>query len=287
LSKVDAKKAIETFRQAAELNLDDPLLEGSCLHLPDYGQLVMTGDMHGHMRNFEKLQRFARLDKTPVRHVILHELIHEETPTFSTPDESHLLLLQAAEYKCQFPEQVHFLQSNHELAQMSGSQITKAGRAVCADYEAGVRSTYGSKDFEDVLEAMYGFIASHPVAARTPNRIFCSHSLPDDSDMPRFDPTVVNRRPTPEDLNEGGSVHMLVWGRRWNVAQLEHLRKVFDVDIFLVGHTPQEMGYTVLDNRVIILASDHSHGVFLPFDLKRKYDIDQLSKCIRKYVAVI
>lgn len=283
----DAKQAIETFRQAAELNRSDSLLKGSCLHFPDFGQLVMTGDMHGHLRNFEKLQRFARLEKTPVRHVILHELIHEETPAIGSPDESHYLLLQAAQYKCDFPEQVHFLQSNHELAQLTGGQITKAGHAVCDEFDAAVRTAYGPKHFDELLAAMHDLILSYPVAARTPNRIFCTHSLPDDRDMPTFDPAVIQRTPRLEDLAEQGSVHMLVWGRQWNVAQIQHLGKLFDADYFLVGHTPQEFGYSVLFDRVIILASDHSHGMFLPFDLKRPYTLDKLVKSLRKYVAVI
>jgi hypothetical protein len=287
LPSADATQAMEAFHEAAELNRSDPLLQGACLHFPDYGQLVMTGDMHGQMRNFEKLQRFARLDKTPVRHVILHELIHEEMPSIGSLDESHHLLLEAAEYKREFPDQVHFLQSNHELAQMTGCQITKGGRAVCNEFEASVRADYGKRAGEEVLAAMYDFIASYPVAGRTPNRVFCSHSLPDDRDMPRFDPTVLDRTLTEEDLMEGGSAHMMVWGRQWNVAQIEHLRKLFDVDYFLIGHTPQEMGFAVHFDRVIILASDHGHGVFLPFDLKKPYTIDELTRSLRKYVAVI
>ena len=51
----DAKLAVEVFRQAAYLNRQDPLLQGSILQFPDYGQVVMTGDLHGHRRNFERL----------------------------------------------------------------------------------------------------------------------------------------------------------------------------------------------------------------------------------------
>jgi len=38
---------------------------------------------------------------------------------------------------------------------------------------------------------------------------------------------------------------------------------------------------------MIILASDHNHGVFLPIDLNRKkYTIDALVNSIRRYVSV-
>ena len=62
-----------------------------------------------------------------MRHVVLHELVHAEPEGWNEPDLSSRLLIAAARWKCQYPEQVHFLQSNHELAQLTGQEITKAG----------------------------------------------------------------------------------------------------------------------------------------------------------------
>ena len=58
----DAVRAVEAFLEAAQLNREDPLLTGSLLHFPDYGQLVMTGDLHGPRRNFDKLRRYCDLE---------------------------------------------------------------------------------------------------------------------------------------------------------------------------------------------------------------------------------
>ncbi|MEP0843557.1 MAG: hypothetical protein HRF43_12715, partial [Phycisphaerae bacterium] len=135
--------AIDTFRRAAELNLTDPVREGSLLCFANYGQVVMTGDMHGHRRNFEKLVKYCALETTPIRHVILHELIHEEPERLGAPDRSVELLLEAAQWKTFFPEQVHFLQSNHELAQLQNHEITKGGRVVTDDFERGVEAVLG------------------------------------------------------------------------------------------------------------------------------------------------
>ena len=93
------ESAIETFRQAAELNRTDPVRKGSLLQFPNYGQVVMTGDMHGHRRNFEKLVKYCQLENTPIRHVILHELIHETPIAFGAADHSVELMLDAAKWK--------------------------------------------------------------------------------------------------------------------------------------------------------------------------------------------
>ncbi len=281
----DATEAAEIFRQAAGYNLEDPLVVGSLLVFPNYGQLVMTGDLHGHRRNFEKLRRFCDLEHAGVRHVMLHELIHEDAIGLAPMDTSHELFLEAARWKCDFPDQVHFLLSNHELAQVTANEITKNGRVVTKDFESGVRLSYGYET-ERVLSAMYEFIRSFPLAGRTPNRVFLSHSLPGPRDLPYFDSTIFSRRPTEEDLSDRGSAHMLVWGRYQTETAIETIQELVDADYFICGHQPQETGFDVLHERMVILASDHNHGVFLPLDLSKPMTLDSITRNIRPFAAI-
>lgn len=282
----DAARAIETFREAASLNLSESHRQGSIVRLPGYGQAVMTGDLHGNLKNFDKLQRYAVLDRTPARHVILHEMVHQELDE-SDLDHSHVLLLKCAEYKCEFPEQVHFLQSNHELAQLTDYPIAKNGRAVIDDFNTSVRAAYGSAKAAEVLAGINEFIASFPLAITTDSRVWMSHSLPNVYDMAEFDPTVFARSLSVDDLRKSRTVFNLVWGRRHSREQLEALGRQLNVDVFIIGHQPQEMGYTVLFDRLIILASDHNHGTFLPFDLSKPQDAEGLIRNIRKFVAIV
>ena len=281
----DATEAAAVFREAARLNTEDPLLDGSILEMPDYGQLVVTGDLHGHRRNFERIQRYCELDRWPVRHVILHELIHEEPELLGDPDTSHLLLLNAARWKCACPDQVHFLQSNHELSQLTGHDISKGGRIVTHDFNRGVAGVYGDGSAE-VLEAISDFLASYPLAARTQNRVFVSHSLPGPRTMPDFDATALRRHTTRGDLLQRGTAYALVWGRYQTPEILRTLSDDLDVDLFVCGHQPQEQGFEVVHDRMLIIASDHNHGVFLPFDLSRQQTMSDLTRLIRPLAAL-
>jgi hypothetical protein len=282
----DAALVIDLFREAAELNRTDSLRQGSLLEFPDYGQVVATGDMHGHRRNFEKLVKFCHLEKTPIRHVLLHELIHEEPAAHTTVDRSIELLTDAARWKAFFPNQVHFLQSNHELSQLHDHPISKGGRIVADDFDAGVAEAFGGDRIDEVLAAIDEFLASFPVAARSANRIFFAHSLPGPRDMASFDPKCIRAAHDKLDLTEGGHVYNLVWGRGHTPEVLDALGAAWNVDMFVVGHQPQEWGYEIRHDRLVILASDHNHGVFLPIDLKKKYTTADLESRIRKFVSV-
>jgi hypothetical protein len=282
----DITSFIDTLEKAADLNLSDEIRNGSLLCPPDYCQVVMTGDFHGHRKNFEKLIRYCHLEATPTRHVLLHELIHEQPEHYGAPDRSIELLLDAAQWKLFFPGQIHFLQSNHALAQLQNHEITKGGRLVTDDFERGVAEVLQTSQIDPALRAIDRFISSYPIAARSPNGIFFSHSLPNVIHLDEFDTNCVNKPADQLDLSEGGMIYQLVWGRRHTPALLDRLAKAYDVEFFIMGHQPQEFGYEVRFDREIILASDHNHGVFLPVDCRRKYTIEELVQRIRPFVSV-
>lgn len=281
------ESVVKALRKAAELNLEDPIREGSLLCFPEDVHVVMTGDLHGHHRNFEKLVKYCGLEKAPRRHVIVHEMIHADLDATGGVDRSFEVLLDAAKWKTFFPDQVHFLQSNHELAHLQKQSITKGGRLVNDDFERGVTEILQTTQIECVLDAIDELLASFPIAARSANRIFYSHSLPDAGDLNHFDPDCVRQPADDLDLSEQGSVYELVWGRRHTPELLDELGRAWEVDFFLMGHQPQEFGYQVQHDRLIILASDNNHGVFLPVDCGKRYTIEQLADRIRPFVGVL
>ena len=56
--------------------------------------------------------------------------------------------------------------------------------------------------------------------------------------------------------------------------------------LFVVGHQPQDTGWYVMHERLLILASDHNHGVLLPIDLSKPADMEQLVTRMRPFVSV-
>ncbi len=279
-------EVIDSLMEAARTNREDSFRKGSLLDLEDYGQVVMTGDLHGNLKNFRKLRNYASLERTPARHMILHELLHLPNLLPGQADPSFWLLVQAAQYKLEFPEQVHFLLGNHEVAQLTKRDIVKDGLYSVANFQQTVLNQFGEDRGHDVLLAVNEFIESLPLAARTPNRVFLSHSLPDANQMVLFDPKVIGRKWKLQEAMPGGSVYLLTWGRQRSPEQLDRLAEMYDCDIFIHGHIQQEAGYEVVHDRVIIMASEHPHGVFLPFDLQKPYTVESLVANIRKIASI-
>jgi hypothetical protein len=204
----------------------------------------------------------------------------------SVEDDSCRLLLDAMEWKVQFPEQVHFLLGNHDLAQLTGREITKSGGASIAAFNRWVAQQFAGRA-EEVLEALGRLLMSLPLAARTPNRIWMSHSLPGPYAFSTFDLSIFSRDWRPADLLPGGSVYELVWGRAHTAAHMEMMAELLGVDIFIVGHQGQPDGFEYDFDRLIILASDHAMGCFAAFDLSRPLDFDDLIDRIRYFYQVL
>lgn len=281
----DCEKAFELLDAVGKLNRQNPYRQGNVIVLPDYGQVVMTGDLHGHEVSFHRLKHFADLDRCPQRHVIVHELIHTNNDDpYAGPCEdcSCRLLLEALEWKREFPDQVHFLMGNHDLAQITGREITKSGSASIVAFDNWVRERFGS-DAEGLLGALREYLSTLPLGARCPNGVWLSHSLPGPHAMDTFDASILDRDWRSDDLLPHGSVYELLWGRAHTAEQLEELADLFDADLFVVGHQAQPEGFDCQFNRMIILASDHSQGCFMPIDLAKRYSFEDLAARIRYF----
>jgi hypothetical protein len=282
----DADQVIETFQSATEENQLDPLRDQQVIVLPAEGELWIAGDLHDHRNNYRKITAAADLGNNPQRHLILQELIHGDHYDGKGCEGSWETLYKAAELKCDFPSQVHFLFANHDLAQIHGEGIMKAGLSVCEAFTAGVKRDFGDRA-TSMNVIITEFLLSIPLAARTQHGIFFSHSMPTDEQMDAFDYTIFDRPLTGDDyLRRKGPVYQLIWGRHITPAAVDKFLEHVQAKMIVTGHQPQESGYLVNGEKHLIIASDHNQGVFLPIDLSREYTMDELVESLTKFVAV-
>ena len=110
---------------------------------------------------------------------MLQELIHgNRFYPDDGGDKSHQLVDLVSALKCQYPERVHLILGNHELSELTGRVIGKNGRALNADFRAGIETAYGERA-GDIYDAYKALFAALPLAVRTPNRVFVCHTIPD------------------------------------------------------------------------------------------------------------
>lgn len=270
---------IDLLNKAAKANEADPFRRGNLIHLPAAGTLIATGDIHGHRRNFERIVSFADLPNNPDRHVVLHEIIHGGPEDTKGGCLSYKLLFDVARYKLDFPDRVHTVMGNHDTAFINDSDVMKNGKEMNRAMRSAIEHEF-TGSAEDTILAMRQFLFSQPLAIRCENRIWISHSLPSDLMADKFDPDVLTRKLQINDIVRPGSAYILTWGRRHSQALLDSMAALFDVDLFILGHQPQEQGCCRAGGNLMIIASDHNHGCILPIDLAKSYTIQQLTDAI-------
>jgi hypothetical protein len=285
MSAFDADATVELLGSAGDENKLSKLRHEQVVVLPDEGEVWMTGDVHDHRSNLAKLIKGANLANNPQRHLILHELIHGDHYDQKGAEDSWVSLAKAAELKCDFPNQVHFMLANHDLAQIHGEGIMKAGTSVCEAFTAAVK-----RDFKDhatiVNVAITEFLLSFPLAIRAGSLFFC-HSLPTDEQIQTFDFSVFDRELIgPDYKRRTGPVYQLIWGRNVTPAGVAMFAEKVGAKTIVTGHQPQESGFHVNGDQHLIIASDHNQGVFLPIELGKDYDATALALRLQKFVAL-
>lgn len=281
----NAESVREAFLAGAAANRSAACRVGSIDRIGPPGLLIATGDLHDNPVNFAKLvaaagmgeesetasQRESGAGGAGPTHLVLHEIIHSDR-LVNGMDFSFRALARVAALKAEFPERVHTLLANHELAQVFGSGIIKDGIKVVDAFNEGVEYAFGDEAGE-VQGAIREFILSMPLALRCVcpgSDILCAHSLPGTALMERFDPSVLSRDLTEADYEpRRGAAHLMVWGRGYDAEQIEDLVERWGINLFILGHEKAENGVRFVPPAAIVLNSDTERGVYLPIDLER------------------
>lgn len=276
---------IDLLGEGVKANRADTYRNGNLIELPSEGRLIVTGDIHGHQRNLERIFSFADLANNPGTHLILQEVIHGGAEDAEGGCLSYKMLLEVVRCKLQFPDRVHMIMGNHDTAFISESEVMKDGKEMNRSLCLAMEREFG-QHCADIKSAMSRFLLSQPLAIRTENRIWISHSLPADRCLGEFDVSVFERKLKDEDLVRPGPVYLLTWGRRHGQAALDEMANLFDVDLFVLGHQAQQQGWAQCGANLIIIASDHNHGCLLPIELGKSYTVEKLVESILPIASI-
>ncbi|MCA9174531.1 MAG: hypothetical protein KDB14_08595 [Planctomycetales bacterium] len=259
----DVQSILRVYRKAAEANLRTPGRVGCVVHIGEPtgcpgDDVVVSADLHGHRVNLGRILKYADLEAQPRRHLVLQEVCHGG-PFYpgTRACMSHLMLEDVARLKVQYPDRVHFLLSNHELAELIELAIVKGNRMLNLQFRFGMEQQYGEAA-EEIRAAACEFIRSCPLAIRLSNRIWVSHSAPADLDLEAFDAEVFSRPLRNPDLVRGGAAFRLVWGRDFRQENADAFARLVDADLLVHGHEPCETGYCVPNTRQLVLDSSKS-----------------------------
>ena len=121
---------VDLLNKGIEAVNTDKFRRGNVVRLPDKGDLIITGDIHGHRRNFERMVAYADLENNPDRHIVLQEIIHGGPEDSQGGCLSYKLLFDAVRYKLSFPDRVHIIMGNHDTAFISNSEVMKNGKGM-------------------------------------------------------------------------------------------------------------------------------------------------------------
>ena len=279
------RKIIKLLKKGMEANNVERFREGNLVRLPRYGELIITGDLHGHHRNFERIVSYCDLGNNPDRHVVLQEIIHGGPEDAEGGCLSYKLLFDTVRYKIEYPDRVHFIMGNHDTAFINNSRVMKNGKEMNASMRSALDREFAGAS-EKVKLAIKQFLFSQPLAVGCPNGIFISHSLPADRYLAKFDPGILNRQLKINDVVRPGSAYLLTWGRRHSQKLLDKMAEMLDADIFILGHQRQEQGYCLAGANLIIIASDHNHGCILPIELAKSYTVEELIDLITPLASI-
>jgi hypothetical protein len=276
----DPEKLLTTLRRAAEAFRATPGRKGRLVALADCDEVLAAGDLHGNLGNFQLVMKKADLARHPRRHLVLQELIHGPFRYPAGGDKSHQLLDLTAALTVQFPKQVHFILGNHELSQWTGRRIEKNFEDFNELFVEGVRTAYGSRS-DEVYAAYLELFATAPLALRTPNRVFLSHSLPSAKRLTTFDPAVLEAEELrEEDLVLNGSAHALVWGRDTSATNAAAFLQKVDADLLITGHIPCEKGFLAPNERQLILDAEGPTACCCLFPAERPLTHEELVACV-------
>jgi len=290
-SSIFSRKHIDLFEEAAAANYSDKYRQGDYLVLPPEGDTIISGDIHGNMENFDLLMEIADLKRNPKRHLVVHELIHNIYREGIMRDKSKEIIVWAAELKCEFPNNFHYVTGNHELAEIQGKGIMKDGIKVplvfgTANQKNIKKGNYGSKYRTSAINFLKGLL----VGVRHRGGIWMSHSIPSKA-MHQFSLSLFDGKKATDELTtlvksqqayKQSVLEDLTWGRDFSDNLVQAFKTKVNANVIVIGHEFQEKGWHVPHKDMVILDTTGEQGTYLHLRNDKRYTHKEVVQSIQK-----
>jgi hypothetical protein len=274
-------RVLATLRRAVELVRATPGRVGRLVHLQNCDDVLVAGDLHGHVPNFQAVWKLADLANQKRRHMVLQELIHGKFPYPNGGEKSHQLVDLFAMAKTQFPDRVHYLPGNHEMGQWTGRKIMKGDDDLNEQFRRGVLTAYGPAAMPDIYRAYMELFQACPLGLLTPNHVFMSHTSIPAKNLGSFLVSQLEKETYEErDLQPGGYVYGILWGRDTSAENTAAFLQRVGADLLVTGHIPADEGFTVPNPQQVTLDCSTSPGGYVLFPATAPLTHEQLVACV-------
>jgi hypothetical protein len=234
-------------------------------------EVLITGDLHGNRRNFNLIRDLADLDRHPGRHLIMQEVCHGGmTYPQNGGCMSHSMLEEVAAWKSRYPDRVHFLLGNHEIAEMTEYPIQKRNRMLNLLFRLGMQQMFGQAA-EEIRQAYLPFLLSCPLGVRLGENILITHSIPQYVDKRGFDASFFQRELQWQDFLEDAPAFQMLWGRDYRSRNAKAFAALTHSAILINGHEPCPEGYLVPNHYQVIVDSCNNESKYLLLSTGRQW----------------
>jgi serine/threonine-protein phosphatase PP1 catalytic subunit len=251
-------------------------VEGDLVTLPSQGRAMVVTDLHGNLEDFNKVTTLWGKCLNRKCHLILTgDFIH----AMGRANDHSIDIIEEVQYYAAKYDTFHPLLGNHEWATITNILIYKGGVNQNLNFEQLLRETFPDA-WKEKLEEYINFFQTLPVAVRTENGVFISHSGP--ANVQNLDDI---KNLTGNGYLDNQPLYDLLWRREANKKDVNQFLEKVDCRALVVGHTPVN-GYKLKGN-LLIVSSSYGKGkkAYLELDLEKKIhngrDLESMIKYFR------
>ncbi len=254
-------------------------LNGSLLELPRKGKAIIVTDIHGNLDDFNKYIDIWEDFRSKDHHIVITgDFMH----AMGLENDESVEIINTAKDYLKNSENFHLLLGNHEWSIITRMVLFKGGENITLNFERKLKDKFGG-DWRKKIDECSIFLEKLPIAARTYNKVFISHSGPL-KDIKSIDDII---HITDAGYLDNKPLYELLWNRcgDYKKKDLDSFLKKIDCNSMIVGHTPVD-GYKLIEKKLLVVSSSYSKGkkAYVELDLEKNIkDGTDLLKMI-KYI---